>query len=152
MMEVYRICRSKYSNDLSGEGAKLYGGRWNRPGIAALYTSESRALALLELIVHFNSANALCLDYDFLALSIDETQIVSLCEEVQDYESQNKIFPYQEKTEVLFLEKQVLAIKVPSVIIPQEYNIIINPTHQGMKSIHILTKEKVMMDKRLRPV
>ncbi|MBK7637232.1 MAG: RES family NAD+ phosphorylase [Saprospiraceae bacterium] len=101
-MEVYRICRSKYSNDLSGEGAKLYGGRWNRPGIAALYTSESRALALLELIVHFNSANALCLDYDFLALSIDETQIVSLCEEVQDYESQNKIFPYQEKTEVLF--------------------------------------------------
>lgn len=151
-MEVYRICRSKYSNDLSGEGAKLYGGRWNRPGIAALYSSESRALALLELIVHFNSADALRLDYEFLALSIDETQIVSLCEEVQDYEAANKIFPYRERTEVLFFEKEVLAIKVPSVIIPQECNIIINPMHQGMKSIRILAKVKVMIDKRLRPV
>jgi RES domain-containing protein len=150
-MEVYRISRSKYANDLSGEGARLYGGRWNRPGLSALYTSQSRALALLELIVHFNSADALRLDYEFISLNIEDSMIVSLCEEVKGYEAQNKIFPFREKTEVLFLEQQVLAIKVPSVIIPQECNIIINPIHHWMNSLKILQKERVVIDKRLRP-
>jgi RES domain-containing protein len=150
-MEVFRISRSKYTNDLSGEGARLYGGRWNRPGLSALYTSQSRALALLELIVHFNSADALRLDYEFLTLDIEDSMIVSLCEEVEIYNKENKIFPCREKTEMLFIKQNVLGIRVPSVIIPQECNVIINPMHDWMKSVKILKKESVVIDKRLRP-
>jgi RES domain-containing protein len=150
-MEVFRISRSKYTNDLSGEGARLYGGRWNRPGLSALYTSQSRALALLELIVHFNSADALRLDYEFLTLDIEDSMIVSLCEEVEIYNKENKIFPCREKTEMLFIKQNVLGIRVPSVIIPQECHIIINPVHDWMKSVKILKKESVVIDKRLRP-
>ncbi|MBK8348315.1 MAG: RES family NAD+ phosphorylase [Saprospiraceae bacterium] len=71
-MEVYRITREKYAADLTGEGARLYGGRWNRPGVAALYTSEARSLAILELLVHFNSAEALKMKYVFITLTLNE--------------------------------------------------------------------------------
>ena len=53
-MIVYRIGRTKHSRDLSGEGARLHGGRWNHKNVACIYTSESRALALLEYSVNVN--------------------------------------------------------------------------------------------------
>ena len=43
-MQVYRIAQKAFINDLSGEGARLFGGRWNRRGIPLLYTAESRSL------------------------------------------------------------------------------------------------------------
>ena len=54
-MTCYRVVRRKYAN-LSGEGAMLYGGRFNPPGIPAVYTSQSIALALLEVLVHIDKA------------------------------------------------------------------------------------------------
>jgi RES domain-containing protein len=52
-MTCYRVVRRKYAN-LAGEGAGLYGGRFNPPGIPAVYTSQSIALALLEVLVHLD--------------------------------------------------------------------------------------------------
>ena len=51
-MIVYRIARTGYINDLTGSGARLYGGRWNKRGIGVIYISESRALATVEYLVH----------------------------------------------------------------------------------------------------
>jgi RES domain-containing protein len=51
-MIVYRIARANYIRDLSGIGSRLYGGRWNRKGTGIIYTSETRALATLEYLVH----------------------------------------------------------------------------------------------------
>ena len=51
-MRLYRISKSKYAKDTSGEGSKLYGGRWNLKGIPAIYTADSAANAVLETIVH----------------------------------------------------------------------------------------------------
>src|ERR1043165_6810720 len=51
-MELYRLTQEKYTNDLSGNGARIYGGRWNSEGLFAVYTSSSRALALLEILAH----------------------------------------------------------------------------------------------------
>src|ERR1700750_3205539 len=51
-MIVYRLCRKIYANDLSGRGAEIGGGRWNSKGVAALYTSSSRALCAIEILVH----------------------------------------------------------------------------------------------------
>ena len=50
-MRVYRICARRFAA-LDGEGARLYGGRWNRPGTPVVYSSATRALAILELLVH----------------------------------------------------------------------------------------------------
>ena len=51
-MEVYRIAKSSYRTDLTGLGSRLYGARWNKKGTGLVYTSESRALASLEFLVH----------------------------------------------------------------------------------------------------
>ena len=54
-MTRYRVVRRKYA-DLSGEGARLYGGRFNPPGIPAVYSSQNIALALLEILVHVDKS------------------------------------------------------------------------------------------------
>jgi len=51
-MIVYRFSSKQFIDDLSGEGARLYGGRWNHKGLPALYTSLTTSLALLELLIH----------------------------------------------------------------------------------------------------
>lgn len=51
-MRVYRIAKTKYIHDLSGAGARIYGGRWNNKGVGLLYTSENRALATVEHLGH----------------------------------------------------------------------------------------------------
>ena len=65
-MRLYRIGKSKYSKDLTGEGAKLNGGRWNHEGIACIYTAESYALCLLEYSVRVQLSDLpknLCLQF-----------------------------------------------------------------------------------------
>ena len=65
-MIVYRITKSPYRKDLSGMGAKLYGGRWNSKGIPLIYCSESRALAYAEVAIHL----PLHLDISIVAVCI----------------------------------------------------------------------------------
>ena len=50
--DVYRITKDRYANDLSGNGARLYGGRWNSKGVPVVYAGEHRSLCLLEFLVH----------------------------------------------------------------------------------------------------
>lgn len=55
-MFVYRIAKSQYVNDLSGEGSRLHGGRWNNKGYSMIYTAENRSLATVEYLVHIPMA------------------------------------------------------------------------------------------------
>lgn len=150
MMTVYRITKEQYADDLSGQGAYLYGGRWNKPGTYALYTSEARSLALLELLVHFNSHAALKHSYLFISLSIPETQILTINSSVLDGNSSllnnEKLW---QTTEDHFLNLACLAIRVPSVIVPDEYNVIINPLHPEMSKLKIIQKQPITIDPRL---
>ena len=150
MKKLYRITRDKYKHDLTGEGARLYGGRWNRPGVAALYTSEARSLALLELIVHFNSASALKMDYVFISLEIEEEFIytVEMKDLPRDILSFNNTKLW-DITDELFFKKDVFAMRVPSVLVPKEYNIIINPHHKQVNFMKVVEIEAAILDDRL---
>jgi RES domain-containing protein len=73
-MIVYRLCKKYYSNDLSGRGAELSGGRWNSKGVAALYTSSSRALCTIEIIVHI-PAGIIPKDYYLITIESPDVPI-----------------------------------------------------------------------------
>lgn len=148
-MEVYRITKTKYSNDISGEGARLYGGRWNRPGLAVIYTSESRSLALLELIVHFSSKSAFKENYSYITFTIKENLIENLDINLLP---NNELEPNDDRlwkiTDYYFQDKKVAALRVPSVLIPQENNIIINPYHFELKNWALKEIETINLDER----
>ena len=141
---VYRISRSKYIKDLSGFGAKMYGGRWNHKGVPVLYTAENRSLAILELMVNFNSKDAFNLDYSIAKIAVPESQIVQISA-VEILENSK-----QEITNYYFFEKNVLAIKVPSIIIPKEFNFLINPQHSLFSQVILEGLESIEFNYRLK--
>ncbi|MEE9372291.1 MAG: RES family NAD+ phosphorylase [Saprospiraceae bacterium] len=148
-MNVFRISRSKYIEDLSGYGAKIYGGRWNRPGVPVLYTSQARSLAMLELIVHFTSKEAFRRQYKFACLWIDPKFIVDVEEDIHSVDLR---LPNNEHlwkiTDKFFIDKKELCIKVPSVLIPNEFNYLINPIHPYFQNVKLQGLENAIVDKR----
>ncbi|MEM1319584.1 MAG: RES family NAD+ phosphorylase [Bacteroidota bacterium] len=152
-MEVFRITKEKYKADLSGKGAELFGGRWNPVGCPALYTSESRALCALEILVH-TSKDFLPPKYIIQTIHIPR----KLEKEIAHIASKNlpanwDLIQHDESTEELglryFKEKNKLGIKVPSVIIQQESNIILNPLHPLYHKVKIIGTTGFHIDRRL---
>jgi RES domain-containing protein len=148
-MIVYRLTNGAFINDLSGTGAKLYGGRWNSPGLPALYTTEHISLAALEILVHIKSYRH-PLDYYLITIELpDVLSIVSI-----DHEKLKK--NWRDDNEYLqtigdeFLKaRQSLVLKVPSAIIESENNFIINPAHPDARKIKIRSSQNFIFDKRL---
>src|SRR5690554_2851340 len=124
-MKVYRISKTEYATDLNGTGAKLFGGRWNHIDIPCIYTSESRALAVLEYSVNIN-IEFIPRSLSICTFEIDEEHI----HEIQRHEIQVdwKETPAPFSTKALGTEKlqnNIPIIKVPSIILPGEYNFIL---------------------------
>ncbi len=151
-ISVWRICSSKYVNTaFSGAGAEKFGGRFNHQGQALVYTSESLSLALLEMLVQANSTNRLS-SHVCIPAEIDETNIITYREE--DLPGDWDMIPYTHITQQLgdrwLKEQESLALRVPSVAVPQEYNCLINPHHPEFGSIVIKKPLPVPFDYRLR--
>ena len=150
-MQVYRICRSRYQNDLSGSGAERVGGRWNSKGIPAIYTSESRALAMLELAVHLpikifhNDLVLLTIELPPDAL-IRKLAVSELPLDWQSLPTPNSTRNFGDK---LLRSNSHLAFALPSVVIPAEFNYLIDPLHEQSRSIKIIDVAEVNFDKRL---
>lgn len=150
LFEAYRVCNAKYADDLSGNGARIYGGRWNSKGIPVIYLSSSKALAVLELLVH-TSINLLPQNLALITLSIpDKIKIKEY--KIKELPENWRTYPSPLRTKTLgdnwIKSNETLILRVPSVIIPSEYNYLLNPVHKDMKKIKIIKKEKFEFDKR----
>jgi RES domain-containing protein len=149
MIKVFRISKTKYIEDLSGTGAKRYGGRWNAPGTYALYTSQARSLALLELIVNLEGLESLRQDYSLAAFELDERQIVDLRDDFNPFiASKMGYASFRQAALFFFLEKPAPVLRVPSILIPKEYNFIFNPLHPDFENIRLLNVESIVFDSR----
>lgn len=152
-MIVYRIGKTKFSNDLTGEGARLFGGRWNQAGTACMYTSENRALAVLEYTVNVN------IDDIPRALSITEIEIPDTGIQelnISDLPGNWTEVPSPSSTKDfgtnLLKTSATGIIKIPSSIIPQEYNFILNPLHIDSKHFRIRSIQDFVYDVRIKLV
>ena len=147
-MIIYRLTTSEFAGDLSGEGAKIYGGRWNPVGFAAVYISEFISLSILEILVRadkFISPDA----YTLLNIQIPENSVANI--ELKKLKDgwQNHIEYTRSIGEEFLKANQTLVLKVPSAIVPQEHNFLINPQHKDFKKVKIISTELLELDKRL---
>lgn len=149
-MIVYRLCRKKYKDDLSGKGAEIAGGRWNSRGVALLYTSANRALCTAEIAVH-TPLGIVPKDYYLLSIDLPKTKIKELKKE--ELPKAWKTFPHQKSTKQIgdnfVTENKNLILKVPSAVIQGEYNYLINPNHSKFKMVKIKAFEHFKFDRRL---
>ena len=147
-MISYRLTTSEFADDISGEGAKIYGGRWNPVGIAALYLSEFISLSILEILVRANKSIS-PESYTLLSIQIPETSVITIDVKKLKNGWQDH-FEYTRSIGEDFLKmNEELALKVPSAIVPQEHNFLINPLHKDFKKVKIVASELLELDKRL---
>ena len=147
-MIIYRLATSEFANDLSGEGAKIYGGRWNPVGLAAVYISEFISLSILEILVRANKFTSPD-TYTLLSIQIPESSTVTIELKKLKSEWQNSIEYTRSIGEEFLRDNQTLVLKVPSAIVTQEHNFLINPLHKDFKKVKIVHSELLGLDKRL---
>ena len=150
-MIVFRLSKSKFANDLSGKGAERSGGRWNSKGTALVYTSASRALCTTEIAVHTPLGN-LPLDYKLVSIEIPgEIHIQELTKD--ELPTGWKSIPHAHSTQEAgdrFVSEGIFAVlKVPSIVVQDEFNYLINPAHADSRKIIIKAIEPFNFDERL---
>ena len=147
----YRIVQSAWAaTAFTGEGARTYGGRWNTPGIAAVYLAESRALAALGIVVHA-PREALLLDWFVIEVEIDDSLIdrVPRSKLPVDWRMNPSSRSAQLFGSVWLRDRRNLALLLPSVIIPEEKALLLNPSHPAMRSVRPGPPERFNFDARL---
>lgn len=151
MRTVWRIVHVCHADTaFSGEGARLYGGRWNSVGTAMVYTAESKALASLEYLLHVDAVDLLE-DYVFIPVRFDEKflQILSLESLPADWQKTPFSVSTQRVGDVWAAEGEGPVLGVPSVPIPGEKNYLLNPSHPDFGSLKIGAPEPFEFDLRL---
>ena len=147
-MILYRFANKKYSHDISGEGSRLFGGRWNSKGIPALYTSLTISLALLELLIHSTSYDEIVTNQLMIIdANLDEATDITLKQLKVNWQHDEDYCKFIGDN---FLQSSSsLLFKVPSVVIPEEHNIVINPKHKDFSKVKIKSVRSFEFDVRL---
>jgi len=151
-MLVYRIAQEKYIRDLSGYGAFRHSGRWHTKGNHLIYTAESRALTALELIVRiidipvFSNHHHLLTLYIPDDLSMRKINVNNLPENWKQNPSGLLTRAFGDR---FIRNNKFLMLKVPSVMIPGEFNYLINPNHSEIKKVKIKKVEPFHFDNRI---
>lgn len=146
-MELFRITRSEYQNDLSGIGAYYHGGRWNSPRNAMLYTCSRRSLAMLEILVHWQRPTPPP-DYVVVVIYVpDEMKYTKGIDVEPDWQKDPQWT--RETGDTWLNEKSSLLLRVPSVVVRNESNYLINPSHPDAEAVKIINIEPFEFDSRL---
>ncbi len=150
-MLVYRIVSHRYSNNLNGTGAGLYGGRWNPVGTPLLYTAQHRSLALCEMMVNLDEIQ-LQQDYDLITINVPDRLALKKLSSRQlpdQWNSRMVSTDTQEVGKKFVHQGKYVGLEVPSVVIPQESNFLFNPMHEDFNKIKIVERKQFIFDQRL---
>lgn len=151
-MIVYRLCKAVHAA-LDGEGARLWGGRWNSPGRPMVYAAASPSLAVLEVLVHLDLPAELIPD-DMVLLTIkvpDDAVLEPIGDIRQSAQTQTDTDTDAcRQAGDAFLEAgTALGLKVRSIVVPQETNLLLNVRHADMARVTIVASEPFAFDPRL---
>jgi len=149
MVQAWRIVSSRWADTaFDGEGARRFGGRWNSPGCPVVYLAGSRALAALETLVHLSPAIAARQEFVRFEVRIPKNLIRRL--EPQSLSFDPFVSPETQAIGDAWLaENKALALEVPSAVVPEEPNFLLNIRHPRFEQIGIGEAEPFAFDPRL---
>jgi len=155
VLSGYRIAAPEFSNSvaemISGEGAFLYGGRWNSKGIRVVYLGSSLAQSAMELLVHLGRADILNV-YRQVSVSFDESLVehIDIGDLPKDW-AEPAMAPSVQATGDAWVDAQSsVVLQVPSVAVMGEYNYLLNPAHPDFTKLKYGEVLPFRYDSRLR--
>jgi RES domain-containing protein len=148
---AWRIVKARRSaNAFDGEGARIEGGRWNSPGVPVVYTSQSAALAALEMLVHLGRG-AILSAYVLIPCTFEESLVSKL--DRKRLPRNWRAYPAPAELQVIgdeWVKAGTSAVlDVPSAVIATDSNYLLNPHHDGFRAIKIRTSQPFTFDLRL---
>lgn len=151
MLRSFRIVKQRHATTaFDGEGARRFGGRWNSRGTRMVYTAESRALALLEILTHTQNADLLAA-YVVIELQFEPELATAL--EASDLPAIWRDSPPPAAVQAIgdrwAADKGSVLLRVPSVLVPEEYNYLLNPAHSDFTNVRIGEPQLLAVDVRL---
>jgi len=151
-LTAWRITKQKHiKSAFTGEGARLFGGRWNSPGTPTIYLAESQSLAVLEVLVHLDST-AILEKYVLFRVDLDESKVKVLNRSTLP--STWRDDPPPGVTQAIgdgwAAAQNSVALRVPSTLVPGESNFLLNPQHPDFKTVKIFKPQLFRFDPRLR--
>lgn len=149
-MRCFRICRARH-RALDGEGARKFGGRWNSVGRPALYASSSRALAILETLVHVRGQDA---PSDLVLLTLDipgnlNVDQLSPRNLPADWQSRPAPISCARAGDEWLAAASAVALALPSVIVEEEPIYLLNPAHPKFGGVRVVKERKIRLEERL---
>lgn len=150
MLEAWRMVKEKHiATAFSGEGAARTGGRWNSRGVAVVYTSATRSLAALETLVHLNPL--VIFDYRIIRVEFDDGWVerLTLAALSSDWNMEPPPLSTRQLGDDWARSSRSAILAVPSVIISDETNYVLNPAHPDFKKIAIDEPAPFTFDPRL---
>ena len=149
-LRAWRVVKGKHKDTaFDGEGARQFGGRWNNVGKRMIYAAETASLALLELLVHTDSS--LLPSYTLFPIDFDDSLVSTV--ESSRLPKNWRTFPGPPALKSMgdeWLESlSSPVLKVPSVVVPHEWNYLLNPEHSKFSSLEIGSAVSLEIDPRL---
>jgi RES domain-containing protein len=148
---AWRIFKTSHAAAaFSGEGARLYGGRWNSAGTSVVYLAGSPSLAVLELLVHLGS-HQLLQAYSLSEVRFDagEVQDIAISDLPADWRSSPSPAALRRIGDAWVAGQVSLVLRVPSAIIDNESNFLLNPAHPAFPTVHRGAAKPFRFDPRL---
>ena len=150
-MHAHRLVKGRRAIDaFTGEGARHYGGRWNRAGIPMVYCAQSLSLAALETFVHFGGEER---GLGFVAFTIDVpdecVERLHVRDLPRDWRSESPAASTQDLGSAWQQSGRSVALAVPSVIVPSEVCVLLNPAHRDTRRVMVHFPEDFTFDSRL---
>jgi RES domain-containing protein len=150
-IKIYRIVKTKWqAKAFDGEGARLFGGRWNSKANPCVYCASTESLAQLEMLVHMQKTSLLN-HYTLFEVCLTSSQVMTLQTVPENWQDD----PAPPDTAILgdkwLNDNNSVAFKVPSVIVSREVNYLLNPQHSDFPSIvNSAITQPVRFDIRLK--
>jgi RES domain-containing protein len=147
---VWRLTSPAFARKLDGEGNRRHGARWNSPGRGVVYASVNLSLGVLETLVHLPPELRTVLPpMSAVGINLPDQPMEIVAREEMDSHANDLSRWCRARGDAWLIGRRTLMLSAPSIIVPQEQNIMLNPIHPDMALVSFVSVEGFKFDERL---